>query len=128
MTRMRRDPTQVVVPKTSSHRADAGAAWGSLVHGLLEHAMRHRAATREDLRRLARWLTVEEPQLRLVIEQAVDTAMAVVSSPELAAARATAQCYRGGAVRRSLGRNRPGSCRDRLDRPRASGGRRMAGG
>ena len=87
------DPTQVVVPKTSSHRADAGAAWGSLVHGLLEHAMRHRTATREDLRRLAQWLTVEEPQLRPVIDQAVDTAMAVVSSGELAAARATAECY-----------------------------------
>ena len=39
-------------------------AWGTLIHGLLEHAMRHKAATREDLRRLAMWLTVEEPQLR----------------------------------------------------------------
>jgi ATP-dependent exoDNAse (exonuclease V) beta subunit len=87
------DPTEVVVPKTPSHRADAGVAWGSLVHGLLEHAMRHRAATREDLRRLARWLTVEEPQLRPVIDQAVDTAQAVAASGELAAARATAECY-----------------------------------
>ena len=87
------DPTQVVVPTTTSHRADAGAAWGSLVHGLLEHAMRHRAATRDDLRRLAQWLTVEEPQLRAVIDQAVDTALAVVSSDELAAARATAECH-----------------------------------
>jgi ATP-dependent helicase/nuclease subunit A len=87
------DPTQVVVPKTTSHRADAGAAWGSLVHGLLEHAMRHRGAAREDLRRLAQWLTMEEPQLRAVIDQAVDTALAVVSSDELAAARATAECH-----------------------------------
>lgn len=31
---------------TPSHRADAGQAWGTLVHGLLEHAMRHRAPTR----------------------------------------------------------------------------------
>jgi ATP-dependent exoDNAse (exonuclease V) beta subunit len=87
------DPTQVVVPKTMSHRADAGAAWGSLVHGLLEHAMRHKPATRDDLRRLARWLTVEDPQLRPVIEQAVDTVLAVAASDELAAARATVECY-----------------------------------
>jgi ATP-dependent helicase/nuclease subunit A len=87
------DSTQVVVPKTTSHRADAGAAWGSLVHGLLEHAMRHKRATRDDLRRLAEWLTMEEPKLRPVIEQAVDTALAVAASDELAAARATAECY-----------------------------------
>ena len=60
------DPTRVVVPDTASHRADAGMAWGTLVHGLLEHAMRHQNATREDLRRLAMWLTVEEPRLRTV--------------------------------------------------------------
>ena len=28
---------------TPSHRADAGMAWGTLIHGLLEHAMRHKA-------------------------------------------------------------------------------------
>ena len=48
-------------------------AWGTLIHGLLEHAMRHPAATRDDLRRLAMWLTVEEPQLRAVIDEALDT-------------------------------------------------------
>ena len=37
--------------------------------------MRHEAATRDDLRRLAMWLTVEEPQLRPVIDQALDTAL-----------------------------------------------------
>jgi ATP-dependent helicase/nuclease subunit A len=67
------DVTKVVVPDTASHRADAGMAWGTLIHGLLEHAMRHASATREDLRRLAMWLTVEEPQLRVVIEEALDT-------------------------------------------------------
>ena len=29
------------VPDTASHRADGGVAWGTLLHGLLEHAMRH---------------------------------------------------------------------------------------
>jgi ATP-dependent helicase/nuclease subunit A len=67
------DPTQTVTADSPARRADAGLAWGTLIHGLLEHAMRHKAASREDLRRLARWLTVEEPQLRPVIDQALDT-------------------------------------------------------
>ena len=68
-------------------------AWGSLVHGLLEHAMRHRTTTREDLRRLALWLTVEEPQLRVVLDQAIEAALAVVSSEELKAAKTSAECH-----------------------------------
>lgn len=71
------DPSRVVTTDTPAHRADAGLAWGALIHGLLEHAMRHKSATREDLRRLAMWLTVEEPQLRGVIEQALDTVQGV---------------------------------------------------
>jgi len=67
------DPTKVVGTDTPAHRADAGMAWGTLIHGLLEHAMRHTSATRDDLRRLAMWLTVEEPQLRAVIDDALDT-------------------------------------------------------
>ena len=51
------DPSRVVVPNTPSHRADAGQAWGTLVHGLLEHAMRHEQATGNDLRRLGMWLS-----------------------------------------------------------------------
>jgi ATP-dependent helicase/nuclease subunit A len=74
------DGTRVVAQETPSHRADAGMAWGTLIHGLLEHAMRHPAATREDLRRLAMWLTVEEPQLRALIEQAIDTVEAAAKA------------------------------------------------
>jgi ATP-dependent helicase/nuclease subunit A len=70
------DPTGVVRSDTAAHRADAGQAWGSLIHGLLEHAMRHPGATRDDLRRLGMWLTVEEPQLRTVLEKALDTVAA----------------------------------------------------
>jgi ATP-dependent exoDNAse (exonuclease V) beta subunit len=84
------DATRTIVPDTASHRADAGVAWGTLVHGLLEHAVRHPSATRADLRRLALWLTVEEPHLRGVVDRAVDTALAVVTSDALAAARAAA--------------------------------------
>jgi ATP-dependent helicase/nuclease subunit A len=71
------DPTKVVSADTPTHRADAGMAWGTLIHGLLEHAMRHQATTRDDLRRLATWLTVDAPQLRLSIDDAIDTVLHV---------------------------------------------------
>jgi ATP-dependent exoDNAse (exonuclease V) beta subunit len=74
------DPTRVVRTDTPGRRADAGMAWGSLIHGLLEHAMRHRAATRDDLRRLAMWLTVEEPQLRASLDDAIETVLRVAQS------------------------------------------------
>lgn len=61
-----------VGPDSPGRRVDSGAAWGSLLHGLLEHAMRHPEATREDLARLARWLTVETPDLRPFIPEALD--------------------------------------------------------
>jgi ATP-dependent helicase/nuclease subunit A len=87
------DPSKVVVADTASHRADAGQAWGTLVHGLLEHAMHQKAATREDLRRLAMWLTVEEPQLRAVIDEALDTVQAVASGAFWAEAKASPECH-----------------------------------
>jgi ATP-dependent helicase/nuclease subunit A len=87
------DPTRVVSAETPSRRADAGIAWGTLAHGLLEHAMRHKTATREDLRRLAMWLTVEEPQLRSVIEQALDTVQGVAAAEFWQAARESAECH-----------------------------------
>ena len=82
------DPTKVVGTDTPSHRADAGMAWGTLIHGLLEHAMRHPNATRDDLRRLAMWLTVEEPQLRAVIDEAIDTVQRVAKAEFWAEAQA----------------------------------------
>jgi ATP-dependent exoDNAse (exonuclease V) beta subunit len=87
------DASKVVVADTPSHRADAGQEWGTLVHGLLEHAMRHRAGTREDLRRLAMWLTVEEPQLRAVIDEALDTVQAFASGESWAEAKASRECH-----------------------------------
>lgn len=87
------DPSKVVVANTPSHRADAGQAWGTLVHGLLEHAMRHKAATRDDLRRLAAWLTVEEPQLRPVIDEALNTVQAVAAGAFWAEAKAAVECH-----------------------------------
>ncbi len=74
------DPSKVVLPSTPSHRADAGQAWGTLVHGLLEHAMRHEHVTGDDLRRLGMWLTVEEPKLREVLNLAVDTVLQVAKA------------------------------------------------
>jgi ATP-dependent helicase/nuclease subunit A len=87
------DPTRVVVADTPSHRADTGMAWGTLIHGLLEHAMRHKDATREDLRRLAMWLTVEEPSLRSAITEALDTVEHAVKCQFWSDAKASPECY-----------------------------------
>jgi ATP-dependent helicase/nuclease subunit A len=75
------DATRVVAQDTPSHRADAGMAWGTLIHGLLEHSMRFPNSTPADLRRLAMWLTVEEPQLRVVIDEALETVQRVARAP-----------------------------------------------
>jgi ATP-dependent helicase/nuclease subunit A len=105
------DPTRVVSRDTPSCRADAGMLWGTLVHGLLEHAMRHKSATRDDLRRLTMWLTLEEPELRTVIEEALDTVQAVSGAEFWKEARASAECHEetpfgmrveGGAVTKLL--------------------------
>ena len=82
------DPTSAMTADTASRRADAGAAWGTLVHGLLEHAMRFPGATRDDLKRLGLWLTVEEPDLRVLIDHAVDTVEAVAKMEFWTEARA----------------------------------------
>ena len=66
---------------------DAGAAWGTLIHGLLEHAMRHEGTARADLERLARWLTVESVELRPFIPEALDLVEAVSKAPFWAEAR-----------------------------------------
>jgi ATP-dependent helicase/nuclease subunit A len=87
------DPSKVVAADTPAHRADAGQAWGTLIHGLLEHAMRHKDATREDLRRLAMWLTMEQPDLRIVIDEALDTVGAVSGAEFWKEARASAECH-----------------------------------
>jgi ATP-dependent helicase/nuclease subunit A len=71
------DPTKVLAADSPSHRADAGQAWGTLIHGLLEHAMSQKKATAEDLQRLGMWLTVEQPQLRPLLELAVKTVLHV---------------------------------------------------
>ncbi len=63
-------------------------AWGTLIHGLLEHAMRFPKSTPADLRRLAMWLTVEEPQLRPVIDEAIVTVQRVARAAFWAEAKA----------------------------------------
>lgn len=87
------DPTRVVTDNTPSRRADAGAAWGSLIHGLLEHALRHHTVTAQDLRRLGMWLTVDEPVLRPFLDEAVATVRAVARSEFWAEANAASECH-----------------------------------
>jgi ATP-dependent helicase/nuclease subunit A len=81
------DATATLVPDTTGHRADTGRHWGALIHGLLEQAMRAPATTADDLARLARWLTVETPELRAHIPQAVSLVQGVASAPFWAEAR-----------------------------------------
>ena len=68
-------------------------AWGTLIHGLLEHAMRHPAATGDDLRRLALWLTVEQPELRTLIDRALETVQTVKAAEFWQTARASAEVH-----------------------------------
>jgi ATP-dependent helicase/nuclease subunit A len=87
------DPTRVITENTPSRRADAGAAWGSLIHGLLEHALRHHTVTAADLRRLALWLTVDEPGLRPFVDQAVSTVQAVAKEAFWTEANSSPECH-----------------------------------
>ncbi|MBP7571807.1 MAG: PD-(D/E)XK nuclease family protein, partial [Acidobacteria bacterium] len=68
--------------RSAESRGEAGGVlWGTLVHGLLEHAVRHAHASRGDLERLARWLTVETPALRPLVGLAVDLVEQVRKAP-----------------------------------------------
>jgi ATP-dependent helicase/nuclease subunit A len=87
------DPTATLTNSTPARRADAGVAWGTLVHGLLEHAMRFPQATPADLRRLALWLTVDEPDLRPLIDEAVATVEGVAQADFWATAKMAPEAH-----------------------------------
>jgi ATP-dependent helicase/nuclease subunit A len=59
---------------------DTGIAWGTLVHALLEAAMRGPHRDRAHLERLARWLTMDNAELRRVVPEALDTVERVMVS------------------------------------------------
>jgi ATP-dependent helicase/nuclease subunit A len=59
---------------------DTGMAWGNLVHALLEHATRGSQRGRAHLERLARWFTMDQPELQAVIPEALDTVERVMAS------------------------------------------------
>jgi ATP-dependent helicase/nuclease subunit A len=60
---------------------DTGMAWGSLVHFLLEHAMRGPGGSdRAHLERLATWFAFDRPELRRVIPEALDTVERVMTA------------------------------------------------
>jgi ATP-dependent helicase/nuclease subunit A len=73
---------EAIVPDTPSHRAERNAAWGVLIHGLLEHAMRVGAGglAADDLRRLGLWLTIDHPELRPHVDTAVAIALEVAKA------------------------------------------------
>ena len=59
---------------------DTGMAWGSLIHFLLEHAMRGPHRDRAHLERLANWFTFDTPELRRVIPEALHTVERVMTA------------------------------------------------
>ena len=59
---------------------DTGMAWGSLIHFLLEHAMRGPQRNRAHLERLATWFAFDKPELRRVIPEALDTVERVMAA------------------------------------------------
>ncbi len=59
---------------------DTGMAWGSLIHFLLEHAMRGPKSDRAHLERLATWFAFDKPELRRVIPEALDTVEHVMTA------------------------------------------------
>jgi ATP-dependent exoDNAse (exonuclease V) beta subunit len=59
---------------------DTGMAWGSLIHFLLEHAMRGPHRDRAHLERLANWFAFDTRDLRRVIPEALDTVERVMSA------------------------------------------------
>ena len=59
---------------------DTGLAWGSLIHFLLEHAMRGPRGDRAHLERLAGWFAFDQPELRRVIPEALDTVERVMTA------------------------------------------------
>jgi ATP-dependent helicase/nuclease subunit A len=75
-------PAPVVRGVTGDGTADIdrGRDWGTLVHGLLEHAMRGPRREREYLEQLAAWLALDKPELQQVIPQALNTVERVMAS------------------------------------------------
>ncbi len=59
---------------------DTGIRWGSLIHFLLEHAMRAGLRDRAHLERLAAWYALETPELGPVIPEALDTVERVMAA------------------------------------------------
>ena len=59
---------------------DTGMAWGSLIHFLLEHAMRGPQRDRAHLERLATWFAFDKSELRRVIPEALDTVERVMAA------------------------------------------------
>jgi ATP-dependent exoDNAse (exonuclease V) beta subunit len=55
-------------------------AWGSLIHFLLEHAMRAGTRDRAHLQRLASWYAFDNPELRPVVPEALDTVERVMTA------------------------------------------------
>ncbi|OGK85260.1 MAG: hypothetical protein A2X53_12835 [Candidatus Rokubacteria bacterium GWA2_70_23] len=68
------------VQESRTREPDTGMQWGSLIHFLLEHAMRSGARDRAHLERLASWYAFDKPELRPVVPEALDTVERVMAA------------------------------------------------
>lgn len=57
-----------------------GAAWGDLIHRLLEQLVKSPEMTQDELTKLARWFSLEEAELQEHLQAAVETVQAVRES------------------------------------------------
>lgn len=55
-----------------ARRQPGGREWGDLIHKLLEQLARRPGSTRIELAKLARWFSLEQPELAPVLESALD--------------------------------------------------------
>jgi ATP-dependent helicase/nuclease subunit A len=58
-----------------------GAAWGDLIHRLLEHLVRHPDCSRLELERLARWVALDEPEVEGYWEAALEEVERLQATP-----------------------------------------------
>jgi ATP-dependent helicase/nuclease subunit A len=81
------------VARDGTGEIDRGRDWGTLVHGLLEHAMRGPRRDRNYLERLAAWLALDKSELQQVLPQALDTVERVMASEIWTRAMAAEERY-----------------------------------
>lgn len=86
-------PTTALSTVLDEQLHGAGAAWGTLVHALLEYAAHKPEATGSDLELLAKWLTFSDRELQPFLGEAVQVVGEVIHSDAWKAVRSCQERY-----------------------------------